>query len=283
MRDGSADVAAANPGTSAQLLADPGEADTLGGMHDGAGSERVATSETLEEPLRDIDRLYAYAAWMLGDRGEALKALKLAMADPIPPGARFKDRLHGLRAVVLQRMHSSRKVSQWDKQHHLDELLRKGTSISMPLQHPLLKGDVRRLPVLLSGFMQSCLIAAVQTLAPAVREAFVLLVILGLSDAEVRETFDVEESTLSSYKSRMMKGLEAYFDPRCSHLDRKNPCRCDRRLLIALEQGFVALPEHEVASADYPYGVYLNTRRLFEVLPPLRLNAETVAGLERAS
>lgn len=251
----------------------------MGAMHDGAGSERVAT-EVVEEPVTDIDKLYAYAAWMMGDRSEALKALRIALEEPIPPGARLKDRLTGLRQVVLQRMHGGHKSSQRDKQNHLDEVLRKGTSITMPVTHPLMKGDSRRLPVLLTGFMQSCLIAAVQTLPPAVREVFVLGVILGFSDDDVRVIFDIAESTLSSYKSRMMTGLEAYFDPRCSHLDRQNSCRCERRLLLALEQNFVTLPPHEAASADYPYGVYLNVRRLFEVLPPLRLTPEVARGLE---
>jgi hypothetical protein len=77
----------------------------------------------------------------------------------------------------------------------------------------------------------------------------------------------------------MMQGIEAYLEPHCSHIDRNNSCRCDRRLLLALEQGFVALPKHEEPSVDYPYGAFLNVRRLFEVMPPLRLNDETLATL----
>lgn len=248
-------------------------------MHDGAGSESSVAVAEQAEPATDIDRLYAYAAWMIGDRSEALRVLRRALADPIPPGARFKDRLHGLRSHVLSH-HSGPRASQIAKMRHLDEVLRKGTSISMPMNHPLLRNDAKRLPVLLNGFMQSCMIAAVQTLSPAVREVFVLLVILELPEDDVRTMLDLAAGSMSASKSRMMQGLESYFEPRCSHLDRNNPCHCERRLLLALDQKFVAFPPHERPSNEYPYGVYYSVKRLFEVLPALRLSDETVRLLE---
>jgi len=254
-------------------------------MHDGAEATAVtaAAVSAEPEPVRDIDRLYAYAAWMLGDRNDALKALKRSMMDPCPPGARLKDRLPALRTVVLSHMHGRPRTSQLERLHSVDALLRKGTSISMPMSHPTLKGDARNMPVLLTGFMQSCLIAGVQTLPAAVREVFVLLVVLGLPEDDVRTLLDTPQTTLSAYKSRMMQGIEAYLEPHCSHIDRNNTCRCERRLLLALERGFVALPKHERPSDAYPYGSYLNWRRLFEVVPPLRLNDDSVTALESIS
>jgi hypothetical protein len=253
-------------------------------MHDGA--EAVTATATISaemEPVRDIDRLYAYAAWMLGDRNEALKALKRSMMDPCPPGARLKDRLPALRSVVLSYAHGRPRTSQLERLHSVDALLRKGTSISMPMSHPTLKGDARNMPVLLTGFMQSCLIAGVQTLQAAHREVFVLLVVLGLPEADVLALVDAAQATLSAYKTRMIQGIEAYLEPHCGHIDRNNACRCDRRLLLALERGFVALPKHERPSDAYPYGTFLNWRRLFEVIPPLRLSDETVTALESIS
>lgn len=253
-------------------------------MHDGAeafpSTATGASAAASVEPPRDIDRLYAYAAWMLGDRGEALRALKRSLADPIPPGTRFKDRLATLRTVVLSHMHGRPRTSQLERLHQVDQVLRKGTSISMPMHHPTLKGDARNMPVLLTGFMQSCLIAGVQTLPAAVREVFVLLVVLEMSEEDVRVLIDAAGTTLSAYKTRMMQGIEAYLEPHCSHIDRNNACRCDRRLLLALERGFVALPKHEAPSSDYPYGAFMNVRRLFAAVPPLRLSDETVAALE---
>jgi hypothetical protein len=94
---------------------------------------------------------------------------------------------------------------------------------------------------------------------------------------------DAAQATLSAYKTRMIQGIEAYLEPHCGHIDRNNACRCDRRLLLALERGFVALPKHERPSDAYPYGTFLNWRRLFEVIPPLRLSDETVTALESIS
>lgn len=251
-------------------------------MHDGAEAvPSTATSAAVatSPPPRDIDRLYAYAAWMLGDRNDALRALKRSMADPIPPGTRFKDRLATLRTVVLSHMHGRPRSSQLERLTQVDQVLRKGTSISMPMHHPSLKGDARNMPVLLTGFMQSCLIAGVQTLPPAVREVFVLLVVLGMEEEEVRVLIDAAQTTLSAYKTRMIQGIEAYLEPHCSHIDRNNACSCDRRLLLAVERGFVALPRHEQPSPDYPYGVFMNWRRLFASVPPLRLSDEAVESL----
>lgn len=251
-------------------------------MHDGAEAASAVSAAVTEDsaPLRDIDRLYAYAVWMLGDRGDALTALKRSQSSPIPPGARFKDKLPALRTVVLSHMHGRPRSSQSERLLAVDQVLRKGTSISMPMHHPSLKGDSRNMTVLLTGFMQSCLIAGVQTLPAAVREVFVLLVVLGMSEEDVRLLLDSPATTLSAYKTRMIQGIEAYLEPHCGHIDRNNACRCDRRLLLALERGFVALPAHEEHSDEYPYGTFLNWRRLFAEVPPLRLSDEAVASLD---
>jgi hypothetical protein len=52
-------------------------------------------------------------------------------------------------------------------------------------------------------------------------------------------------------------------------------------LQLAVEQGFVQLPEHEVASEQYAAGVFADVRRLYGALPPLRLAPAVRASLSR--
>jgi len=221
----------------------------------------------------ELDRLYAYAAWMLGDRAAALAVLRGALADGDASG-----RLATLRAAVLARAGTPRETPA-RKRALLDTKLRMGTSVSMKMGHPALRGEARRLQVLLTGFMQSCLIAAVGALQPALRELFVLLVVLELPEAEVLALMGTPTRGLSGPKSRMLSELDAYLGPRCGHLHAANPCHCPNRLLLALEQDFVQLPEHELASERYPSGVFTEVRRMYAALPPLRLTAPVRAAL----
>lgn len=262
-------IAARRPGTWRARRS----ADTVAEM-----AEPTTPSHTATDAPSDLDRLYAYAVWMLGDRDAALNALRRALRDPAPPGARFKDLLPGVRAEVLTRTHG-RRVHGELARARLDEKLRVGTSVSLKMGHPALRGEVRRLHVLLAGFMQSCLIAAVQTLPSAVREVFVLLVVLGMPEREVLEVLDDSPRTLSAHKSRMLAMLEGYLGPRCGHLAKHNPCHCENRLMLALDQDFVELPEHERASETYPHGVFSDLRRMFAAVPPLRLSEAAIASL----
>lgn len=224
----------------------------------------------------ELDRLYAYAAWMLGDRAAALAALRTALASGARGG--LCERLSTLRTAVLAQAGAQRGTPA-HRREQLDRQLRTGTSVSMKLGHPALRGELRRLPVLLTGFMQSCLIAAVGALQPALRELFVLLVVLGLSEAEVLALLGAPTRGLSGSRSRMLSALEDYLGPRCGHLHAANPCQCPNRLQLALEQGFVQLPEHELASEQYPAGVFADVRRLYAALPPLRLSPAVRATL----
>jgi hypothetical protein len=79
----------------------------------------------------------------------------------------------------------------------------------------------------------------------------------------------------------MLGQLEDYLGPRCGHLHAANPCQCPNRLQLAVEQGFVQLPEHEVASEQYAAGVFADVRRLYGALPPLRLAPAVRASLSR--
>ncbi len=223
-----------------------------------------------------LDRLYAYAAWMLGDRDAALAALRGVGAEL--RAASFARGFAALRAVVLAQA-ARRKGAPARERERLDDTLRLGTSISMKLGSPALRSGVRRLPVLLTGFMQSCLIAATQTLPPAQREAFVLLVVLGLPEAEVLVLLDETPRGFSSVKTRMLASIDGYLGPRCGHLHANNPCKCPSRLQLALDQTFIQLPEHETPSDAYPAGVFGSLRDMFAALPPLRLAHDVHASL----
>ncbi len=226
----------------------------------------------------DLDRLYAYAAWMLGDRELALAAVRNAIAS-CGPGP-LVARLPALRTAVLA--HASRRRQKAGAvEEKLDDTLRLGTSVSMKMGPTALRSGLRRLPVLLNGFMQTCLMAAAQALPPAQREAFVLLVVLGLPEPEVLALSGDTERGFSGVKSRMMTTLGSYLDPRCGHLHPQNPCHCPNRLQRALDQGFVQLPEHEQPSEDYRAGVFADVRQLYTALPPLRLTDPVRATLGR--
>lgn len=224
----------------------------------------------------DLDRLYAYAAWMLGDRAAALAALRSALASAGP--GPFDARLPALRAAVLAHR-SARRTTPARQRERLDQVLRTGTTVEIRLGNSSVRAGSRTLPVLLTGFMQSCLVAAAQTLPPAQREAFVLLVVLGLPEAQVLALQGETARGFSSTKSRMLQALDDYLGPRCGHLHAHNPCHCPNRLQLALDQGFVELPEHEQASEGYPPGTFADLRQLFAVLPPLVLAPAVRAGL----
>ncbi|MBK7824279.1 hypothetical protein [Nannocystis sp.] len=231
----------------------------------------------MTDPASDpLDRLYAYAAWMLGDRQLALDAVRSAVASgsagPLAP------RLAALRTAVFAHA-AVRKSTPASVRERLDDTLRLGTSVALRLGPTALRSGVRRLPVLLTSFMQSCLIAAVQSLPPTQREAFVLLVVLGLPEPEVITLQGDTPRGFSSVKTRMLQSLEGYLEPRCGHLHPQNPCQCPNRLQLALDQCFVQLPEHEEPSDAYPSGSFAGLREMFAALPPLRLAATVRAGL----
>lgn len=244
----------------------------------GTRAQLVLASPAMADPAADpIDALYAYAAWMLGDRAEALAVLRGASG----AGGPLLRRLAALRKPVLA-LAQQRKGAPLRERERLDDTLRLGTSLSMRMGATALRSGARRLPVLLTGFMQSCLIAAVQTLAPNQREAFVLLMVLGLSEAEVMDLQGDSPRGFSSVKTRMMQSMDGYLGPRCGHLHAMNPCQCPNRLQLALDQTFVQLPEHEAPSDAYPAGVYNDLRTMLAALPPLLLEPGVRASLSRA-
>lgn len=227
-------------------------------------------------PVEDLDRLYAYAVWMLGDRDAALAALRTAVASA--PTGPLAGRLPALRTAVLAHP-AAHRTTPAEQREALDTMLRTGTTVSIRMGNSTVRAGSRNIPTLLTGFMQSCLVAGVQTLPPAQREAFVLLVVLELPEPEVLALQGVSSHRFSSTKAKMMRGIDDYLGPRCGHLHPRNPCHCPNRLQIALDHGFVDLPNHEEASEDYPPGQFSDVRQLFAGVPPLRLHPVVRAGL----
>ena len=220
----------------------------------------------------DLDRLYAYAAWMLGDRTAAVSALR-----GVAPDGPLLDRLAALRPRVLA-LAATRREAPAHQRARLDEVLRQGTSVSLRLGPTGLRSGLRRLPVLLTGLLQSCLIRSVGALPPAQREALVLLVVLGLPEPDVLALLGDSPRGFSGVKTRMLQSLGDYLGPRCGHLHAQNPCQCPNRLQLALDQGFVELPDHELPGEGYANDVHADVRRLIAAVPPLRLAPDALAG-----
>jgi len=236
----------------------------------------MSTTPIAADAPGDLDRLYAYAAWMLGDRAAALAALRSTLAGSLP--GPLLTRLPAVRTTILA--HATRHKQSPDRlRDSLDDTLRLGTSLSMKMGPTALRSGVRRLPVLLTAFMQTCLVAAVQTLPPNQREAFVLLVVLGLPETDVIALQGDTAHGFSSVKTKMFRSIDNYLGPRCGHLHPNNPCKCPNRLQRALDQDFVQLPEHELPGEDYPNGVFGDLRQMFAALPPLRLADGVVASM----
>jgi hypothetical protein len=230
----------------------------------------MSTTPIAADAPADLDRLYTYAAYMLGDRAAALAAVRSVVAGTSP--GPLPTRLQAVRTTILAHA-TRRRHSPVDVHARLDDTLRLGTSLSMKMGPTALRSGVRRLPVLLTGFMQTCLIEAVQALPPVQREAFVLLVVLGLPEAEVIALQGETAHGFSSVKAKMFRSMDGYLGPRCGHMHPNNPCKCPNRLQGALDQNFVQLPEHEVPGEAYPTGVYPDVRQLYGAVPPLRLAA----------
>lgn len=99
---------------------------------------------------------------------------------------------------------------------------------------------------LLWELKQGCMTAVVNCLSAGERVAFVLAVVLGMSDDKAARVLGIKTSAFKVRLSRARQKVEDYLAPRCEHVNPQNPCHCPSRLGIALNKGFIAPPSSAV-------------------------------------
>lgn len=212
-----------------------------------------------------IEPLYVFARWMLGSHEAAFEAMCMAIEHA--PG---EDPMRQL-AILVAELTAVETLAKVDRFEELDEILRTDSTVPIDLEHPLVRGDVRRLEVLLLELQRTCLMTALRHLPAGRRAAFILLHVMGLSFELCVEVCKTNVSALRTLETRGRRGLEAYLTTRCEHLDPGNPCHCAARLGGALERGFITWPVHndfvDAGSPDH----YSQVKVLYEKLPRVRL------------
>jgi DNA-directed RNA polymerase specialized sigma24 family protein len=159
-----------------------------------------------------------------------------------------------LRAYVGEhKIPAAPKVVLWllkISQHVLSKKLGGAPEVSFDLLDQTLRSEATRTDVvrslaeprrdfLLWEMKQGCMTAVVNCLSPGERAAFVLSVIMKLSDSQAAQTLDISSAAYKVRMSRAKKKVADYLAPRCEHVDPRNPCRCPARIGVALSKGFI--------------------------------------------
>ena len=159
-----------------------------------------------------------------------------------------------LRAYVgAHKVPAAPKVVLWllkISQHVLSKKLGGSPEVSFDLLDQTLRSEATRTDVvrslaepkrdfLLWEMKQGCMTSVVNCLSPGERAAFVLAVIMKLSDSQAAQTLDISSAAFKVRMSRAKKKVADYLAPRCEHVDPRNPCRCPARIGVALSKGFI--------------------------------------------
>jgi DNA-directed RNA polymerase specialized sigma24 family protein len=212
-----------------------------------------------------LEQLYVFVVYMLGSRDEAFAAVCDVIAQH--PGAPERW-LEALVRPFLVRATTPR-VNHF---RELDDILRTNSTIPIDLSHPLVRGDARRMGVLLSELQRSCLLTTLRGLTPERRAIFILRHVLGLSVETCATICGATASAITVADGRGRRDLEDYLGARCEHMDPGNACHCAARLGNALERGLVHWPEHHEHDAAASSGqTYRKVQDLYASLPQVRL------------
>jgi DNA-directed RNA polymerase specialized sigma24 family protein len=220
-----------------------------------------------------------FAVWMVGDRAAALaRAAEVIQAAPNGGFAEWASALLSSMAGPKQRHGDRRELLA-----ALDDLLRTDLTVTAS-DHPQIKRDPRRLRVLQWELKRSCLFAVMRGVQPHPRACFVLHRILAMPRAEIAALLGITLNSVNISLTRAERVLDDYLAVRCQHMDPRNPCRCETRLGVALERGFIGWPAHgdpfpEVAVCS---GKPSDVGRLYAALPPFALAPEAFDTLVRA-
>lgn len=82
-----------------------------------------------------------------------------------------------------------------------------------------------------------CTLAMLLCLDPGQRMAYILGVIMGLDHRTAAEVLDVSPGAFRKRLQRARQGVEGLMAQRCGLFDPANPCRCHKRIPIAIELG----------------------------------------------
>lgn len=212
-----------------------------------------------------LEQLYIFAVYMGGSREQAFAAVCDATA--LHPGAPERWLAAIVRPFLVR--HSGPRT---DRFAELDDILRTNSTIPIDLSHPLVRGDVGRMSVLLSELQRSCLITALGGLSTERRAVFILRHVLGLSLETCVSVCDSTAGAITVADGRGRRSLEGYLGARCEHMDPGNACHCAARLGNALDRGLVRWPEHhEHDAAPLSGQTYRAVQDLYASLPRVRL------------
>jgi hypothetical protein len=221
--------------------------------------------------VTDLDRLYSVAVWMYETRDAARTVTLAAVA--AHPGHTLDELLGFVCRPLLGQGARSPRDGRAKRLRALDDVLRSSMTIPISPDHPLVRGELRRLRVLESELKRSCLWAVLRGLRPMPRAAFVLESMLGCSLERISAVCGITVENAGVARRRARRALEDYLSTRCEHLDPRNMCHCRSRLGVALDQGFIDWPahdEHDAASGGIRPGDELST--LYAALPLFRLD-----------
>ena len=150
---------------------------------------------------QQLESLYVFAVWMLGDRQAAFEAMRSVLDKP--PA----ERLPALAALLTGNKRPTGGINRFDE---LDGILRTNTTVPIDLGHPLVHGDPQRLAVLLSELKRTCLMATVRGLPPQRRAVFVLLHVMNLSLESCAEIVKSNPSAIRVAEIRARQTIEGY-------------------------------------------------------------------------
>jgi len=212
-----------------------------------------------------LEQLYIFAVHMLGSRDEAFAAVCDATAQHPGGPERWLEAL--VRPFLVRP--SPPRTNHFAE---LDDILRTNSTIPIDMSHPLVRGDARRMGVLLLELKRSCLLSTLRGLTPERRAVFILRHVLGLPIEACAAVCDTTVSAMTVSEGRGRRDLEGYLGARCEHMDPGNACRCAARLGNALDRGLVRWPEHhEHDTALLPGQTYRQVLDLYASLPHVRL------------
>jgi len=218
---------------------------------------------------QQFEQLYTFALYMIGSADEALALVRDVMAQhPNEPEA-------WLQALVAPFM-LKKKTPRVDRFAELDDILRTYSTIPVDLSHPLVRGDIGRLNVLLAELQRTCLLTTLRGLTVERRVVFILRRVLGLSVDDCATVCGTTTAGIAVADVRGRQDLENYLGVRCEHLDAANSCHCAARLGNALDRGLVRWPEQvrEVSLAGRtgsPAQTFGTVSDLYARLPRVRL------------
>lgn len=215
---------------------------------------------TAEAPLSAHPLAMTFAAWLAGSAARGLALICAAAAAGGDVTAQLAAVLDVHRGPRNPRRRMAAGVD-------LDGVLRSDSTVAVEMDHPLIRGDVRRLRVLQHELQRACLTATLTVLPPTPRAAFILLDILGLPFDQAAEVVGGVEALRTAHR-RARSELDAYLGPRCEHVDPKNVCHCATRLGVALRHGFIGWPDRDDLASDGPL-VALRGRKVPELFAGL--------------